>query len=42
MTATTNVKNLRQYKSRFSLIVELILRFNSGANVEKLFNCIQI
>ena len=29
MTATTNDENLQQYKSRFSLIVELILPFDS-------------
>ena len=29
MTTTTNAENLRQYKSRFSLIVEQILAFPS-------------
>ena len=32
MTATTNAENLRQYKSRFPLIVKLILPFDSGPN----------
>ena len=30
MTTTTNAENLRQYKSRFSLIVEQILTFPSS------------
>ena len=33
MTATTNVKNLQQYKIRFSLIVEQILAFVSHSNM---------
>ena len=33
MIATTNAENLRQYKSRFSLIVEKILAFASGPNM---------
>ena len=32
MTATTNVENLQQYRSRFSFIVKKILAFASGAN----------
>ena len=33
MTTTTNAENLRQYKSRFSLIVEQILAFASSTNL---------
>ena len=33
MTATTNAENLRQHKSRFSSIVELILPFDSSPNM---------
>ena len=33
MTPTTNVKNLRQYKIRFSLNVEHILAFASSRNM---------
>ena len=33
MTAATNVKNLRQYKIRVSLIVEQILAFASSPKV---------
>ena len=32
MRATANAQNLRQYKSRFSLIVELTLAFDSSPN----------
>ena len=35
MTAATNAENLRQYKARFSLIVEQILVFASRPNMEK-------
>ena len=35
MTAIANAKNLRQYKSRFSLIVEQILAFVSSTNFVK-------
>ena len=36
MTTTTNAKNLRQYKSRFSLVVEQILAFaaSTGSVIE--------
>ena len=33
MTAAANTENFRQYKSRFSLIVELILTFDSSSNI---------
>ena len=33
MTTATNTKNLRKYKSRFSLIVEQILAFPSSTNL---------
>ena len=33
MTTITNAKNLGQYKSRFSLIVEQILGFASSTNL---------
>ena len=33
MTTSTNTENLRQYKSRFSLIVEEIQRFPSSTNL---------
>ena len=33
MTTTTNAENLRQYKSRFSLIVEQILLLASSINL---------
>ena len=33
MTTTTHAENLRQYKSRFSLIVEQILPFASSTNL---------
>ena len=33
MTATTNAENLRQYKIRFSLIVEKMLAFASSPNM---------
>ena len=33
MTTTTNAENLRQYKSRFSLIVEQIVTFASSNNL---------
>ena len=33
MAETTNAENLRQYKIRFSLIVEQILAFTSGPNM---------
>ena len=33
MTATTNAENLRQYKIRFSLIIEQILFFASHHNM---------
>ena len=36
MATTTNVENLRQYKSRFSLIVEQILTFASSMYLENL------
>ena len=32
MTTTANVENLRQYKSRFSLIVNQIMAFASNTN----------
>ena len=32
MTAATNAENLRQLKSRFSLIVEQVLAFSSRTN----------
>ena len=35
MTTKTIVKNLQQKKSRFSLIVEQILLFNSSSNLVK-------
>ena len=35
MTATTNAKNLRQYESRFSLIVEEILALPSSTNLAR-------
>ena len=35
MTTIANAKNLRQYKSRFSLIVEQILAFASSTNFVK-------
>ena len=35
MTTTTNAGNLRQYKSRLSLIVEQILAFASSNNLVK-------
>ena len=44
MTATTNAEDLRKYKSRVSLIVELMLPLNSNTNmvreVKKI--CLQI
>ena len=33
MTATTNAENLQQYKSGFSLIIELILPFALSSNM---------
>ena len=33
MTATPNAEDLRQYKVRFSLIVEQMLAFASGPNM---------
>ena len=33
MATTTNAENLRQYKSRFSLIVELIRPFDPNPNI---------
>ena len=33
MTTKTNAENLRQYKSRFSFIVEQILAFASSTNL---------
>ena len=33
MTTTTNAENLRQYKSRFSLIIEQILAFPSSLQI---------
>ena len=33
MTTTTNAENRRQYKTRFSLIVEHILAFPSSTNL---------
>ena len=39
MTTTTNAENLRQYKSRFPLIVEQILAFTSSTDlVEEIKN----
>ena len=35
MTTTTNAENLRQYKSRFSSIVEPIMVFASSTNLVK-------
>ena len=37
MTTTTNAENLRQYKIRFSLIVEQILALTSSINLVKEF-----
>ena len=34
MTAITNAENLRQYKIRYSLIVELILALDASPKVE--------
>ena len=42
MTAITNAGNLRQYKSRLSLIVEHILSFACLTWLEKLRICPQI
>ena len=42
MKMTTNSENLRQYKSKFSLILEQILTFPSSTNfLEKLRLCLQ-
>ena len=38
MTTKVNAKNLRQYKSRFSLIVEQILAFPSSTNLVRKVN----
>ena len=35
MTTITNAENVRQYKSRFSLIVEQILAFTLSTNLDK-------
>ena len=35
MTTITNAENVRQYKSRFSLIVEQILAFTLSTNFDK-------
>ena len=35
MTTSTNAENLRQYKSRFSLIVEQIQAFPSSTNLAR-------
>ena len=35
MTTITNAENFRQYKSRFSLIVEQILAFTLSTNLDK-------
>ena len=35
MTAITNAKNLRQYKIRYSLIVELILALDASPKVAR-------
>ena len=35
MKTTANVENLRQYKNRYSLIVEETLTFLSGSNLVK-------
>ena len=37
MATTTNAENLRQYKIRFSLIVEQILALTSSINLVKEF-----
>ena len=37
MTTSTNAEILRQYKSRFSLIVEQILAFTWGTNLFREF-----
>ena len=42
MTTTTNAENLRQYKSKFSLIVEQILVFALSTNLGKLRICLRI
>ena len=43
MTATTNAENLQQYKSRFSVIAELILPFDSHPKiVREVKICLQI
>ena len=38
MTTTTNAENLRQYKSRFPLIVEQILAFFSSTSLVREFD----
>ena len=35
MTATANIQNLQQYKSKFRLIVDQILTFPSSTNLVK-------
>ena len=42
MTTITNAEQLRQYKSRFPVIVEQILAFASSTNLEKLRVCLQM
>ena len=42
MTATTNVENLQQYKSQFSLIIELILPFDSSPNMVREVKNLQV
>ena len=42
MTPTTNVENLQQYKSQFSLIIELILPFDSSPNMVREVKNLQV
>ena len=42
MTTRTNAENVRQYKSKFSLIVEQISVFTLSTNLGKLRICLKI